>query len=101
MMDTSSIRALLENQKETLRTFGLKRVGIFGSVARGQDKPASDIDLLLDFDPKMKTYKNFFSASSYLENLLKYPVDTVTPQALSPYIAPRVYQDITYVEISN
>lgn len=100
-MDASSVRTLLENQKETLRTFGLKRVGIFGSVVRGETKPTSDIDLLLDFDPEKKTYRNFFSASSFLEDLLKRPVDTVTPQALSPYIAPKVYQDITYVEISN
>lgn len=100
-MTLQSITQALVSQKRTLRTFGLKKIGIFGSTARGEESATSDIDLILDFEPTKKTYKNFFAGASFLEQLLKRPVDAVTPQALSPYIKPRVEKDVTYVKISN
>lgn len=100
-MTLQSITQTLSDQKINLKQFGLKRIGIFGSSARGEDTITSDIDLLLDFDPTQKTYKNFFASTTFLENLFKKPIDAVTPQALSPYIKPHIEKDITYVQISN
>ncbi|MEK7129613.1 MAG: nucleotidyltransferase family protein [Patescibacteria group bacterium] len=100
-MTLQSITQTLLAQKHKLQAFGLRRIGVFGSVAREESSIASDIDLLLDFDPAKKTYKNFFASTTFLENLLNRPIDAVTPQALSPYIKPHIEKDITYVEISN
>lgn len=100
-MSLQSITKILLDQKEQLRRFGLTRIGIFGSTARGEEQITSDIDLLLDFDPTQKTYKNFFASTTLLETLFNRPVDVVTPQALSPYIKPHIEKDITYVQISN
>ena len=100
-MTLRSVVQTLATQKASLQQFGLKRIGIFGSTARGESSVASDIDLLLDFDPAKKTYKNFIASTTFLEKLLQRPVDAVTPQALSPYIKPHIEKDITYVQISN
>lgn len=99
-MNVQQITTLLEQNKGNLADYGLRRVGIFGSVARGEDGPTSDIDLLLDFDPSKKTYRNFFQSTTYLETLLQRPVDAVTPQAVSPRIKPFIDNDITYVQIN-
>lgn len=100
-MNLQSITQLLIDQKRQLQTFGLRKIGIFGSLARGQEQKTSDVDLLLDFEPSQKNYKNFFAGVSFLERLLNRPVDAVTPQALSPYLKPHIDKDITYVQISN
>lgn len=100
-MTLQSITQSLSAQKRELQAFGLRRIGIFGSTARGENTPTSDIDLLLDFDPTQKTYKNFFAGTSFIEHLLKRPVDAVTPQAISPYIKSYIEKDITYVKISD
>ncbi|MBI4066656.1 nucleotidyltransferase family protein [Candidatus Gottesmanbacteria bacterium] len=100
-MDLQTVRSTIEQHKHELRDFGLRRVGIFGSLARDSATAKSDIDLLLDFDPDKKTYRNFFGGTVCLETLLRRPVDTVTPQGLSPYIKPYVERDITYVQITD
>lgn len=100
-MTLLSITQSISAQKQKLQTFGLRRIGVFGSIAREESTPTSDIDLLLDFDPTKKTYKKFFASTVFLEHLLKRPIDAVTPQALSPYIKPHIEKDITYVQISN
>ena len=60
----------------------------------------SDIDLLVEFDAKQKTYRNFWQSSQFFEHLLDRNVDLVTPQALSPYIKLRVDREVKYVQIS-
>ena len=100
-MNLQSVTKQLESQKDTLQSFGLTRIGIFGSVSRKDALPSSDIDLLLDFDPAKKTYKNFLKSTTLLESLFHQPVDVVTAQSLSPYIQPHILKDISYVQISN
>lgn len=100
-MNVQQISTVLEQNKSNLASYGLRRVGIFGSTARGEAGASSDIDLLLDFDPRQKTYRNFYASTTLLETLLSRPVDAVTPQALNPYIKPFVDDDITYVQITN
>lgn len=100
-MDLTSVQATINDHKDELRAFGIRRVGIFGSTALGTATPKSDIDLLLDFDPQKKTYRNFLGGTTLLESILDRPVDPVTPQALSPHIKPSVERTVTYVQISN
>lgn len=78
-MNLQSVTQLLIAQKQQLQTFGLRKIGIFGYLARGQESEMSDIDLLLDFDPTKKTYKKFFASTLFLENLLNHSIDAVTP----------------------
>jgi predicted nucleotidyltransferase len=59
--------------------------------------PASDIDLLVEFEPGKKTFDNFMNLSFYLEELLGRKVDILTPQSLSKYIGPHILREAEYV----
>lgn len=101
MVTAQTLLVQLASHKDALQKFGVNRIGIFGSVARGEATEKSDIDLLVEFDPAKKTYRNYVGTATFIEELLGRSVDLVTPQALSPYIKPHVLKDIRYVEITH
>lgn len=76
-----------------IRAFGVLRLALFGSVARGMAGPDSDVDLLVEFDPAKKTFDNFMGLAIYLEDLLERRVDVVTPEFLSPHIGPHILRE--------
>lgn len=100
MQDLSDVLTQIEKNKDSIKQYGIKRIGVFGSVTRGEATDKSDIDVLVEFDPAKKTYRNFWNSSQLLERLFNRSVDLVTPQALSPYIKSRVEQEVRYVQIS-
>jgi uncharacterized protein len=73
-----------------IRALGVQRLAIFGSVARGQAHPDSDVDLLIQFFPGAKTYDRFLALSELLEARLGRRVELITVEALSPFLGPRI-----------
>ena len=73
-----------------IRRLGVRRLALFGSVVRGEARPESDIDLLVEFDPDQKSYDRFLELCDLLETLLERPVELVTTEALSPHIGPHI-----------
>jgi hypothetical protein len=73
-----------------VRSLGIRRLALFGSAARGEARPNSDIDLLVEFEPERKTYDSFLALGELLERLLEQPVELVTTEALSPFIGPHI-----------
>jgi predicted nucleotidyltransferase len=73
-----------------IRKLGVRRIALFGSLARGEAKPDSDVDLLVEFEPGGKSFDRFLALSELLEHLLGRRVDLVTTEALSPYIGPHI-----------
>lgn len=100
-MDIQSVKQTLEDQKSTIQQFGIKNIGVYGSIARNEQTELSDIDLLLDFIPGKKTYKNYSSSIDFLRSLFSRPVDATTPQAIPQRLMPYIQKDITYVKISD
>ena len=73
-----------------IRRLGVRRLALFGSVARGEARPSSDVDLLVEFAPGQKSFDRFMALSDLLERLLSCPVELVTLEALSPFIGPHI-----------
>ena len=71
---------------------GATNVRIFGSVARGEAGPDSDIDVLVEFEPG-RTLLDRIGMIQDLEDLLGCKVDVVTEASVSPYIRPQVLRD--------
>ncbi len=73
-----------------IRALGVQRLALFGSVLRGEARPDSDIDLLVQFSPGAKTFDHFLALFDLLEARLGHRVELVTTEALSPFIGPRI-----------
>lgn len=73
-----------------LRRLGVRRLALFGSVARGDARSDSDIDVLLEFAPGEKSFDRFMQVADLLERVLDHKVDVVTLEALSPFVGPRI-----------
>lgn len=87
----------LKNNKNKIDSFGVKRLGVFGSFIRGEQRDVSDVDILVEFEKKKKNYKNYLALSDYLEEVFKRKVDLVTSESLSPYIGPYIKKEVIYV----
>ena len=95
-MTRHDIMAEIRRHDDFLIAHGVKRVGLFGSYARGEE---SDIDLIVEFDPGKKNYDNFIELCFFLEDLLGHKVDLLTPESLSPFIRPFIEKDAYYETI--
>ena len=82
-MDRESILKALSNQRQALKKYGVKNVHLFGSFARGEAEPGSDVDLLLEFEPSAHVgLFEFIRLKNELSELLDCEVDLATPNAL-------------------
>jgi predicted nucleotidyltransferase len=68
---------------------GARNVRVFGSVARGDERPESDLDLLVDLDPD-RTLLDLVALHDALEQLLERSVDVITEAGLRDRIRDRV-----------
>jgi predicted nucleotidyltransferase len=81
---------LLQQHEAALHAFGVRRYGLFGSLVRNMPTDASDVDVLVEFEPGQKTFDHFMNLAFFLEELLGRPVDLITTESLSPYIGPHI-----------
>ena len=84
---------LLAASESEIRALGVARLALFGSVVRGDARPDSDVDLLVQFFPGAKTFDRFLALSELLEDSLGRRVELVTMEALSPFIGPRILEE--------
>ena len=92
MKRSQVIEILSERRSELARKYGVKSLALFGSVARDQTTPASDVDLLVEFDRPV----GYFGLD-HLEALLGCKVDLGTPDSLKPRIRERVMKECVLV----
>ena len=92
-MDRQTALDLLAAHRPVLaERFGVRRLALFGSVARGTAREDSDVDILVGFD-QPPTGDQYFGTQFYLEDLLGRPVDLVTETALRERLRPYVERD--------
>lgn len=90
----SAVIALLEEHMPEIRErFGIDSLGIFGSVARGEDTPDSDVDVLYLFQEGKGSMNTIIPLMHYLEGLFGRRVDLVSLQYISPLIEEYVQAD--------
>ncbi|HET7896971.1 MAG TPA: nucleotidyltransferase domain-containing protein [Flavisolibacter sp.] len=88
----------LLSRKEKIRSFGVSRLGIFGSFVSGTSiRSDSDVDFFVEFEKDKKTFDNFMDLSFYLEELLGRRVELITPQSLNKYIGPKILKQVENV----
>lgn len=97
----NDILKTLSSRKEKLKKYGIKKIALFGSFVRNEQKKGSDIDFLVQFSKRGKNYDNFINLAYYLEELFGKKVDLVTMESLSPYIKPYIIKEIQYVSLGK
>ena len=88
----------LEESVEAIKKFGAKRIGIFGSYARGEEKEESDLDVLVDFEGGKKTFDNYMDLKFFLEDLFGCKVDLVIREAIKPGLKPYILSEVRYAK---
>lgn len=101
ILEKKDILQKLQQLRSEFIKFGVKRIGLFGSFVSNSQTRNSDIDILVEFDQGKKTFDNFMQLSFVLDEALPYPVELVTKESLSPYIAPKILQEVEYVTNSD
>ena len=91
-MEREKVIQLISEQQQTLDRLGVEMLSLFGSVAREEARPDSDIDVLVDFKEKA-TFDRYMDLKFFLEDLLGSRVDLVTRNALRPSMRPSIEQE--------
>jgi predicted nucleotidyltransferase len=87
--------------RDRLRASGVERLGVFGSVARGDARPDSDVDVLVTFAPEQRTLDNLLEVGDAIEQAFHRRVDLITTDSLSPYIGPAILREVRYVDLGR
>ncbi len=79
-----------------LGRYGARKIGLFGSYARGDERPDSDLDLLVEFTDG-KSLLTLVRIERELSESLGIKVDLLTEQAISPYLIDRVKSELRVI----
>ena len=97
MMNSQEILARLRENETALRARGVSHAAVFGSRARGDNRPDSDIDIMVEFDPAAHiTVFNYAGLKDYIASLFDGPVDVVSREGLKLYVRPAATTDAIY-----
>ncbi len=89
--------AILTAHRDELAALGLRRLAVFGSVARDEAGPNSDVDVLVEFEGRA-TLDRYAGLNDRLEDLLRRPVDLVTVNAVRSFMREAVEEDACEVQ---
>ena len=96
-MNAEEVLARLRQNETALRARGVSHVALFGSRARRDDRPGSDIDIMIEFDPAARvTVFNYAGLKDYIAGLFDGPVDIVSREGLKSYVRPGAKVDAIY-----
>jgi hypothetical protein len=96
MIRQDIIDRLRENEA-ALRARGVAHAAVFGSRARGDERPDSDTDIMIEIDPEAHVgVWRYVGLKEYIAALFDGPVDVVDREALKSYVAPAAMADAIY-----
>ena len=97
MKTRQDIERMLAQEKSRLKdNFHVKSIGVFGSYARGEEQPDSDVDLLVEFDEPIGLFR-YIDLEDHLSELLGVKVDLVTRNALKPRMGRGILAEVVMI----
>ena len=93
-MTQQEIHDQLRRNERALRERGVAHAALFGSRARGDHRPDSDTDILIEVDPQARvTINDYVGLKEFIAEMFDGPVDVVSRDGLKPYVKPVVTAD--------
>lgn len=95
--ESKIIQIKLRNQMPVLKQqYHVKRLGVFGSVVRGEQKKGSDVDILVEFKESVGFF-TFLRLEYFLSKTLHKKVDLVSKKAVKPAVRKQIFKEVQYV----
>jgi len=94
-MERDDILDALRGHLTEIRGFGVIHLALFGSLARGEGRADSDVDILVEFSQPVGLFA-FVRLQRYLEEILGRSVDLVTPGAIRPEMREAILSEAVY-----
>lgn len=94
MKHSAEILSTLERNRDRIKRYGVKRIGLFGSAVRHEATPSSDLDFLVDFEKK--SFDAYMDLKLFLEELFGCRVDLVLSDSIKPRLKARILQEVLY-----
>jgi uncharacterized protein len=88
------ILAILEQNCEAIRAYGVRRLGLFGSYARDEATEVSDLDFVVEFETK--SFDSYMNLKEFLEGLFGCRVDLVLTDAIKPRLRATVLEEAVH-----
>ena len=88
------VEAIAAMRQELSQRYSVERIGVFGSSARGETSPKSDVDIIVELEEP--TFDHYMDLKFHLEEVLQRPVDLVMADTVKPRIRPIIEQEAVY-----
>ncbi len=95
-LNKNSIFEELIKHKEKLKSFGVQKIGLFGSFADNTQTEKSDIDFLVEFEEGKKTFDNYMELKFFFEEIFQRKIDLVTPKSIKPFLKESILKTVLY-----
>jgi predicted nucleotidyltransferase len=96
-MNAQEALATLRRYESALRARGIRHAAVFGSIARGENRSDSDLDIVIEVDPEARmTVFDYAGLKEYVAGLFDGPVDVVSRDGLKPHVRSAVTADAIY-----
>lgn len=86
----------MDENRDTIKGYGVRKLALFGSYARGAEKETSDMDFLVEFEKK--TFDNYMDLKLFLEGLFDRKVDLVIADAVRPRLRNPILEETIYAQ---
>ena len=95
-LNSEEVLTALKTNKIKLHDLGVKEIGLFGSYARNEQTPESDIDILVEFSKGRKSFHAYMQLKLFLESTFKKKVDLVIKEAVRPELKRSILNGVIY-----
>lgn len=94
--NSQEILRIVEENRETIRGFGVRSLGLFGSAVRGEAAETSDLDFVVELEKK--TFDSYMNLKKFLEELFGCKVDLVLKDNIKPRLREPILKETVYVQ---
>ena len=96
MLTKKEIVKIIQDHTEEIKTYGIERIGVFGSFVHLQQNRKSDVDVIVEFEEGKKTFDNYMELKFFLEKLFNRKVDLVIKDTLKAPIRQSILEEVAY-----